>query len=278
MTAIQILCDNSISGNKFLGEHGFSAFIEREDGRYLFDTGQGSTLAYNAEQADVRLDGIQAIFLSHGHYDHTGGLAWVLTQTGPVKVVAHEAVFAPHTGLGPGDPPASRYIGCPRSRETLESAGARFEFHQTTFEFAPGLWFVTGFDRNPGQTPDEKRLVLPVDGGYVTDPIADDACLLLDTDSGPVLVLGCAHGGVLNILDHLAAELGVSRLHGIFGGTHLISAGVDQIQAVIDKLEAFAVRQVGVSHCTGNKAAVILARHFGDRFCHAAAGSRFTFS
>ena len=117
----------------------------------------------------------------------------------------------------------------------------------------------------------------PQGEGHVPDPIAEDANLLLETPSGPVLVLGCAHGGVLNILDHVKATFGITRLHAILGGTHLMFYAPEQIQAAIEAFEAFDVKLVGVSHCTGPQAAMTLAQHFGDRFQQAAAGSRFVF-
>jgi 7,8-dihydropterin-6-yl-methyl-4-(beta-D-ribofuranosyl)aminobenzene 5'-phosphate synthase len=279
VTTIRILCDNSIARTDFLGEHGFAALIERPEGRFLFDTGQGFTLPHNAQQAGLTLQGLSAAILSHGHYDHTGGLGWVLTQTGPLRVVAHPALFDAHLALNPDDPGgATRVVGCPLSRAELEERGARFEWHATSAELAPGLWFLAGYPRQPSQTPQDPKLVLGApSGNHLPDPIAEDAGLLLHTASGPVLVLGCAHGGLLNILDHLTADLGLDRLHAVLGGTHLMFYGTDQIRRVIARLEDMAVARVAVSHCTGSAAAMALARHFRDRFSFAAAGSVLQF-
>ena len=278
MTTVRILCDNNIAGTDFLGEHGFAALVTHRAESYLFDTGPGHTIAHNVKQSGTRLADLGAVLLSHGHYDHTGGLAWVLTQTGVIEVHAHPGVFTPHLARSPGsraEPP--RFVGCPHSREALEAAGARFVFHDRTAEIAPGVWFITAFERNGRQTPADGKLILDGPAGPVPDPMVDDASLVLETEAGPVLLMGCAHGGVLNILDHVRDCLGVSRLQAVLGGTHLMFSKADQVRAVIDALEAFDVAQVGVSHCTGSEATAQLAQHFGKRFRRAAAGSVFHF-
>lgn len=277
-TTIQILCDNNIGRMDFLGEHGFAAHVTRDSGTYLFDTGQGMTLPHNVRQGGLRLDDLDAVILSHGHYDHTGGLFWVLEQTGPIDIHAHPDVFTPHLARIESDSaPSLRPVGCPRTQADLESAGGRFVFHAATAQIAPGLWFISGYERQLAQTPDDGKLVLAGADGPIPDPIAEDASLLLETPSGPVLLLGCAHGGVLNILDHIRKHLGVRRLHAVLGGTHLMFFSSAQVGAVIEALERFEVALVGVSHCTGDQAAMQLAQHFGRQFQRAAAGSILQF-
>ncbi|MFP4087222.1 MAG: hypothetical protein ACLFUL_10570 [Desulfobacteraceae bacterium] len=117
--------------------------------------------------------------MSHGHYDHTGGLLWATQQLDRIEVIAH-----PET---PEKPPP--YIGCPFSRRELEQSGAIFHFVGQTEEIAPGLWFVTGIDRDPGKSPKDARLVLPTGDGLGPDPIEDDASLIVDTDG----LVGVSH-------------------------------------------------------------------------------------
>jgi len=275
---ITILCDNSINKSGFVGEHGFSLLIERNDKKYLFDTGPGMSLPLNFKVLNKDFKRLDKVFISHGHYDHTGGLKWVIQQVGKVEVVAHPDIFSRHMVLhfqDTGEPP--RYIGCQFSQQELEQLGAAFTFIDTTREVSPGLWFVTGINPDPEKLPNDARLLIPQREKFVRDPIKDDASLLIETDGAPILVLGCAHAGVFNILDHIRKDMGITKLRAILGGTHLMFFDPKDVRRAIDKFEEFSIDLVGVSHCTGFQAAVELSNHFGDRFRLASAGSVFSF-
>lgn len=277
-TRITIVCDNNISRSGFVGEHGFSCLVERGGEKYLFDTGPGRSLPINLKTLNRDLKGLNRVFLSHGHYDHTGGLLWVTQQMPRIDVVAHSAVFSRHMVMDPSAPnPLPRYIGCPFSREELEKGGAAFQFVDHTEETVPGVWFIAGIERDPNLTPHDPRLVRPDAEGLGLDPILDDASLLVETDGPPVLILGCAHAGVLNILNHVREQMGVDRLRAILGGTHLMFYGPKDLPVVMDQFERFSIERVGVSHCTGFQAAVALSNRFGDRFAAASAGRVFRF-
>ncbi|MBI5593154.1 MAG: MBL fold metallo-hydrolase [Deltaproteobacteria bacterium] len=277
-TDITILCDNYVGRPGFIGEHGFSALIESGDNRYLFDAGSGVGLSFNLKLLEKDLKGVSRIFLSHGHYDHTGGLKWALQEMGSVNVVAHPAVFSRHFVKNPllfaNEP---RYIGSPASREELSALGAEFTWVDQTRQVEDGLWFVTGVPCKAGQSFQDPQLLLQDGEGFSPDPISDDASLLIETATDPVLLLGCAHAGVLNILDHLQDSLKIRKLRAILGGTHLMFFSPDRIAAVIRRFEDFGVEQVGVCHCTGMNAAVALGAHFKNRFATAATGSVFSF-
>lgn len=277
-TIITVLCDNSISKPGFVGEHGFSLLLERGNEKVLFDTGPGMSLPLNLKTSNNDLGGLNGVFLSHGHYDHTGGLKWVIQQVGRVEVTAHTAVFSRHMVLDPENRiEPSRYVGCPHTQQELEDLGAMFNFIDHTEEISPGLWFVAGIDRNPQQLPKDTRLVLPQGGRFVPDPMEDDASFLIETGSGLVLILGCAHSGVLNILDHIKEKMGIGKLRAILGGTQLMFYGPEDIARVINKFEEFSVDLVAVSHCTGMQGVIELSKHFEERFMVASAGSVLDF-
>ncbi len=277
-TDITILCDNYVGRPGFIGEHGFSALIESGDKRYLFDAGSGVGLSNNLKLLEKNLKGINRIFLSHGHYDHTGGLEWALQEMGPVNVVAHPQVFSRHYVKNPllfaNEP---RYIGSPTPKDELSALGAQFTWVDQTRQVEGGIWFVTGVLCKPDQNIQDPQLLLQNGDVFFPDPISDDASLLIETATDPVLLLGCAHAGVLNILDHIEDTLKIRKLRAILGGTHMMFFSSEQIAPVIQRFEDFGLEQVGVCHCTGMKAVVAFGAHFKDRFTAAAAGSVFSF-
>lgn len=278
-TEITILCDNYVGRPGLIGEHGFSTLIEIGERRYLFDSGSGYGLATNLELLDKNLKGIQRIFLSHGHYDHTGGLKTALQKTGPVNVVAHPDVFTRHHLKNPllraTEP---RYIGSPQSQEELTALGASFTWVEQTRRMEDNIWFVTGVPIKPHQDFQDPQLLIPDGAGFSLDPISDDASLLIETETDPVLILGCAHSGVLNILDYIEESMNIRKLRAILGGTHLMFFTPERISGVIQRFEDFGVEQVGVCHCTGMKATVAMGAHFMDRFAVAAVGSVFSYN
>ncbi|MDX9788745.1 MAG: MBL fold metallo-hydrolase [Desulfobacterales bacterium] len=276
-TTITILSENYVGKSGLMGEHGFSALIESAKGRFLFDTGPGRSLPYNAEKLHINLKTIDKIFLSHGHYDHTGGLKWAIEQAGPIRVVASKHLFIKHMGMDltqPSKPPF--YAGCPFSQQELEALGAEFLFLNQTTKIGDGVWFLTNYPRTVETVPEDARLVRMENGQIVPDDIPDDSSLLIETDTAPILILGCTHSGIINTLLHLKNDMGISKLKAVIGGTHLMASDESAVERAMDMLDEFSVEMIGTAHCTGFKATVLIATRFKERFVLAAAGSVIT--
>lgn len=262
---ITILSENTVTPQvEALGEHGFSVFIEGERENVLFDTGQGLAIINNSMALNKNLRSIDKIVLSHGHKDHSGGLAKVLQIKGDVEVIGHPNVFKTRYRLKKDG--KKKYVGLPFHRSYLEGLGARFNLIKEFTEISKDI-YVTG--EVPRKTPLEKGdpdLYAEVDGKLVPDPFEDDLSLVLDTKKGMVIVLGCAHSGVINIIEHIIGKKGNNRIRGIIGGTHLKGASSEQIEWTIKELEKYSIEMLGVSHCTGMDASLILSQKFKEKF------------
>ena len=273
-TRITILCENLVGKLVGSGEHGFSAFIEMDKGNYLFDTGSGSSIVPNSLILNKDLKSIRKIFLSHGHYDHTGGLSEVLKLKGKVDVHAHPHVFSDRIAVfKEEDREIKRFIGIRYKKRYLESLGANFVFNTDFTEVEKGL-FLTG--EVPRQTNFEKadpRLFSEMDGAMTNDLFLDDQSLILDTDKGIVLILGCAHAGMINIINHVIHKTGKEKFYAIVGGTHLDFLTPEQLEESIKSLKRMEIGKIGVSHCTGMRAAFRLHQEFGERFFYGCVGS-----
>jgi 7,8-dihydropterin-6-yl-methyl-4-(beta-D-ribofuranosyl)aminobenzene 5'-phosphate synthase len=273
---ITILCENSVGRMIGSGEHGFSAFIESDQANYLFDTGNGHAIVSNSLALGKDLRSLKRIFLSHGHNDHTGGLVEVLKLKGPVEVHGHPDIFADRFSVSQQNgKEIRRFAGMIHKRTYLEFLGAHFVLNTEFTEIDPGV-FLTG--EVPRQTTFEKpdqRLKREADGNRVQDTLPDDQSLVLDTKKGLVVVLGCAHSGMINILRHIINKTQKDKFHLILGGTHLDFLTPEQREESIKLLKTMNIETIGVSHCTGLKAAARLGQAFGDRFTYGCVGSVF---
>lgn len=262
---ITILCENSvgpISGT--LGEHGFAALIEPSGGQpILFDTGQGATLLHNAFRMNKDLSKLAGVVVSHGHYDHAGGLLPLLQEFGPQKVYGHPAIFRPrHRVKDTGECLA---IGIPASRVVLEAAGADFALSAEFREIAPGVFLTGEVPRATSFETGDQGLYCDCTGQDL-DSTPDDQSLVLATEKGLVVLTGCCHAGLINTLEHVAYTTGRRDVYAVIGGTHLGFCGQEQLEMTITALKKWGVRKVAASHCTGFAASARLSREMPKEF------------
>jgi len=271
---LTILCENNVdkvSPYGLLGEHGFACHLQTPAGNFLFDTGGGLTIMNNAQLLGIDFTKLQGIMFSHGHFDHTGGLKQVLEKTGEIPIYAHPDLFSEHFSQNSGK---LTKIGVPWPRAELEQMGAEFIFSAEPYEVAPGLTLSGDVPRlSAVETGDPNLLSIDKSGQQVPDPLHDDLSLFISTDKGLVILLGCAHAGLINIIDHAIKVTGQNKIYMVIGGTHLKFCSDEQMEETLNKLEELNVEKIGTSHCTGLRGARILADRFGDKFFFASVGT-----
>jgi len=261
---VTTLCENNIGhgSQNLIGEHGLSFYIEADDRRILFDTGQNLGLANNAEVLGIDLSRIDTVVLSHGHYDHSSGLKSLLDCNTDFTLCAHPDVFSPKV-RGAGD--GHKYIGIPVDRNVLEQKGVKIQFDQDPVSLAPGITTTGTIPLSNEFEAVGSEFYLKNGDDFTADILADDRALILDTAKGLVVVLGCSHRGVINTLNHVTQIAGRNTIHAILGGLHLGKASDEKLANIIDHLHTFGLDKIGVGHCTGPKAFVALANAFGDK-------------
>lgn len=262
---ITILCENSVgqlSGT--LGEHGFSALIEPIGGDpLLFDTGQGLTLLHNARRMNKDLSLVSKVVISHGHYDHAGGLMPLLDECGAKQVYCHPSVFKSRFRVK--DTGECFPIGIPASREELEAAGATFDISKEFRAIAPGIYLTGEVPRVTDFETGDQGLYCDCTGQEL-DSTPDDQSLLLETEKGLVLVLGCCHAGVVNTAEHVAYMTGRRDIYAVIGGTHLGFCSQEQLGMTAAALRTMGVKKLAASHCTGFAASARLSREMPKEF------------
>jgi len=261
---VTVLCENCVFSNVgAIAEHGWAAFIETDQGNFLFDTGQGKAIINNARYFNKDLSTIKGIIISHHHIDHTGGLLSVLKETGKINVYSHPDLFK-DSYLIRGE--KEKHIGIPFRRKVLESRGANFKFNTNFKEIILGLFLTGEVPRKTEFEKGDKGQVVKTERGYVKDPILDDQTIIIDNEKGLFIILGCAHAGIINILNYAIQKTGKQHIHTVIGGTHLGPESEEVREKSIQALKKFDIGRIGVSHCTGLKTSVLLSQEYGDRF------------
>lgn len=267
-----VVCENSVFGfNGAIAEHGWSIFLETDNGNYLFDTGTGQAIFNNAIALGIDLKTIKAIILSHHHFDHTGGIAQVLDLTGPVDIYSHPDLFKDSYNLQPDG--SNIYLGIPFSQSYLEAKGAQFKFESVTQKILPELWLTGEVPRITSFELGDPNQVIKHDGAFIKDPIMDDQSIIIETENGLVIILGCSHAGLINIIEYAIKITGNKHIHAIIGGTHLGLVSAEQLEKSTEALKSYDIDRIGVSHCTGFDASVRLAKMFGSRFFNCRVGT-----
>lgn len=270
---VTVLVNNRVMKKGLLAEHGWSALIEADGRMFLWDTGQGLTLESNARELGVDLSRIEAVLLSHGHYDHSGGLRQVLAHAPHALVYTHPHTFNRKFRRQPGGR-GFRENGIPfYTLETLKAACGGVRVSASPVELMPGFWMSGEVPRHHG--PEMIRNFYTDEACTVPDRILDDQSLFIETEAGVVVLPACAHSGMVNILHAAEAVTGRKEIYAVFGGMHLTDSTPGIAEEVLQVLSKRSVQILGPAHCTGGRADAELRLGFRGEFLDVLVGSRF---
>jgi len=280
---ITTLAENSVADIDYIAEWGLSVHISIEDRQpILFDTGYRHACTHNARVAGIRLSEIEKIILSHGHADHTGGLQSVLEaikRENPnrehVDIICHPASIEPqyvkHTDQ-------YFYRGCPFHIDELKRLGARFNT-------SSGPTWVNEDILTSGEVPMQTDFesVAPIcylkkNNEYINSTVEDDQALFILTNKGLIIILGCAHRGMINTVLHARQITKIDDVYMVIGGSHLLNTSHQQQEKTMEAILDLGIKKVGLSHCTGMQPACFLANKLGPQtFFFNNAGTGITF-
>ena len=273
-TRLTVLVENDTARADLAAEHGLAVWIELNGRRVLFDTGQTDAVCRNALVLGIDLSRADAMVLSHGHYDHTGGLPAVLEKTGRMAVFAHPDALLPRYARNRDG--STRTIGmCGATREALLASGG-IRATVTPSRIVDGLTAtgavprLTGYEDTGGAFFRDPACCRP-------DELHDDQAVFVDTPDGTVVVLGCAHAGIINTLRYVRKLTGNRPIRAVLGGTHLVSAGTERMARTVAALRELDVERLYPVHCTGEAAAARLRSEFPERVADAPAGTVLEF-
>jgi len=274
MLKITTLADDYAGSSRCLSQHGVSFLIEisYKDGEkhvLLFDTGiYAEPIIFNAEKLQAPLHKLDTIVLSHSHYDHTGGLIGLLKEIRakhPIKIFAHPNIFKQTFYKGNH----GKNIGMENSKTSklVEDSNGVWKLSEEPIEIVENVYF-TG--KIPRSTSFEKDLTIQlqtqVNGIWVDDHIEEEVAIYIETPKGIVVVSGCSHVGIVNIVQHAQRLANGKKVLAVIGGFHLLSAEETRIKDTAEALYKMGVEKVITGHCTGGKAEYIFQKFFESQF------------
>lgn len=270
MVILRTLLENNLSRNRALvAEHGLSFLVETGNKKILFDCSAGKAARKNAEKMHVSLKDVDYVILSHSHYDHAGGYPDMASHGVHAPLVTGPRFFEEKYAR---DGEKYTYLGCGFGQELLEKKGIGHLVCEGTLTLFPGCHVAGGFERRYGFEKPPARFVRQTAEGMVEDEFPDEVCLVIEDGKGLIVIAGCSHPGILNMIESVKARFG-KPVYAVFGGSHLVEADEARLVETMKILGDMGIMTAGFNHCTGDVAQARLAQCAGDtKYLHLKTG------
>ncbi len=249
-------------------EHGLAVDIQYNGHHYLLDTGASDAFAANADHLGIDLSTVEMAFLSHGHFDHSGGYHAFFARNDHAPVYARQgAQEAYYCGVGP----LQQYIGVPKG--LFEEFPGRFRFVEGQFQAAEGVWLLPDRVSDGAERGKKAHMSRRTEQGYVPDDFGHEQSVVLEGERGLVVLNSCCHGGVDAIVAGVRKAFPGQTVYAVVGGFHLMGMrGVsslgkkpEEVRAICRRLREQGVERVLTGHCTGDPGFALMKEELGDR-------------
>lgn len=264
MLKITTLIENDLNKDENLNnEHGLSLYIEVNNIKILFDTGQSGDFIKNARKLNIDLNELDYVIISHSHYDHSGGLRKLVEEyKNDFKLILGDGFFNEKHSLSED---IYRYLGSPFKEEFLKEKNIDTEYVSDIKYLTEDIIVITDFERNPDYENINETMFLKNGDKFVLDDFKDEVALAIDTPNGLVVMVGCSHPGIVNILGTIIKKTG-KNIYALIGGTHLMKEDDEKINKIIDYLKEIKIKKIGACHCTGKQGETMLYQQMEDEF------------
>ncbi|HEY8891370.1 MAG TPA: MBL fold metallo-hydrolase [Clostridium sp.] len=270
---ITTLIENNPDDNNLLSsEHGLSLYIEIDEMKILFDTGQSGDFIKNAEKLNVDLSNLKYVVLSHGHYDHTGGFRNLVDKIGnSYKLIAGKDFFNNKYKLVEKD--NYKHIGNSFDKKYIRQNNIQVKYiEEDIFYITENIMIFSNFKISNDIEQINKIFQIKQDENYVVDNFSDEIVLVVRHEKGLLVIVGCSHVGIVNILENIVERTGMS-IYGIVGGTHLVEADEQRLKTTMNYFKEKNICILAMSHCTGKYAVEKIRHEFVDEFVYNTTGN-----
>ena len=267
------LIDNYSAQKDLKNEHGLSFLLETDDLKIIFDVGQTDKFIDNAKQMNIDLADVDYVVLSHGHYDHTGGLPAFCKINSKAKIIIHKKAFV------------DRYTKTDEKykangiswKDKLKEYQSRLLMIDGDLHLRKNISILSKIERDHKISTYNPRLVISKNDQYELDAFEDEIILVCETNSKPIVLCGCAHNGIVNILRTVKNRMVIDGFSLVTGGLHLRNTTEINIKHIIDELSTYNVEKWGLNHCTGEKAYKSFKDNFKGSVQYFGSGNTYVF-
>lgn len=272
---ITTLIEDSLSNNKdLIYEHGLSFFIQSPKFNILFDTGKSGNFIKNAKDMNIDLNKTNYIIISHAHYDHGNGLK-SFTQNFNIRpqILLSKYFFSKGKKYYYNIKEKPRYIGVNFDEDFLKENSLNVQYiNWDETEIEKDIYVFSNFSSHYDFEKFNPNMKIKINGGFEVDTFKDEICLGIDTPKGLLVLLGCSHPGILNMIKSIEIKSN-KNIFGIIGGTHLMEASENRIEQTIVEFKKMNIEMLGPCHCTGATAYLKLKNSCSNFFVNATGSS-----